>query len=134
MAKGYQKNKQRLEKTALLGKRLIRRCNKKCELCDTSGVSLKVMEVEPLPDTPDETHAIMLCAQCADIMETARMDANAVRFLESVIWSEIPVVQVTAYRLCRILARQGVDWAKEVLESVYLSPEVEAWLEKDGPV
>ena len=129
MAKGYQKNKEHQEKVALLGKSLIRRCKKKCELCDSQGTGLKVVEVDPAPAAPHEDHAIMICEACSELIETEKIDANAVRFLESVIWSEIPAVQVTAVRLCRKLSADGVDWAKDILESVYLSPEVETWLE-----
>ena len=43
MAKGYQKNKERLEQVSLLGKALIRRAKKKCELCEAQGVSMSVV-------------------------------------------------------------------------------------------
>ena len=130
MAKGYQRNKEHQENVALLGKSLIRRCKKKCELCEIAGQSLKVIEVAPAPETPHEDHAVMLCQTCQIMVETQNINPNQARFLESVIWSEIPAVQVTAVRLCRILAANGVDWATQVLDTVYLSPEVESWLEK----
>ena len=62
------------------------------------------------------------------MVEDQKIEPDQARFLESVIWSEIPVVQVTAVRLCRMLAEDGVDWAAQVLDTVYLSPEVESWL------
>lgn len=132
MAKGYQKNREHKDKVALLGKSLIRRCKKKCELCDTVGASLAVVEVAPLPKEPHEDHAVMVCEACRRIMETETMAPNAVRFLESVIWSEVPAVQVTAVRLCRILAAMGVDWASELLDTVYLDPQVKAWLAEES--
>lgn len=131
MAKGYQKNQEHKDKVALLGKSLIRRCNKKCELCEAAQTSLRVVEVEPLPAAPHEDHAVMVCDSCREIMETGNVDANAVRFIESVIWSEVPAVQVAAVRICRILSRNGVDWATDLLDTVYLSPEVEQWLASD---
>lgn len=131
MAKGYQKNKEHKDNVALLGKTLIRRCKKKCELCETGNTSLTVIEIAPVPKEPDENHAIMVCDSCHTILETGKMDDNAVRFLESVIWSEIPVVQVTAVRLCRELSQNGVRWAADVLDTVYLNPLVEEWLEMD---
>ena len=128
MANGYQKNQNHKDAVALLGKTLIRRSNKKCELCETSGVSLSVMEVEPAPSVPDPDHAIMVCDSCRYVLESGKFDPNALRFLESVIWSETTVVQVTAVRLCQKLADKGVDWSKQLLDTVYLSPETEAWL------
>lgn len=128
MARGYQKNKEHQEKVALLGKSLIRRCNRKCELCEAAGHGLKVIEVEPVPATPHEDHALMLCQFCRRMVETQEIDPAQTRFLESVIWSEIPAVQVTAVRMCRNLSAKGVDWAAQVLDTVYLNPEVEAWL------
>ncbi len=131
MAKGFQKNREHKDKVALLGKSLIRRSGKKCELCSASGVSLMVAEVDPAPAVPDEDHAIMVCGRCQTVMGADKPDAGELRFLESVIWSEIPAVQVSAVRICQKLAKTGVDWAETLLETVYLSPEAEAWLQKE---
>lgn len=131
MAKGFQKNKEHQEQVALLGKSLIRRAKKKCELCDARGESMAVVEVPPVPATPDPDHAIMICQACQALLDSEHPSPNQSRFLETVIWSEIPAVQVTAVRLCRKLAADGMDWARELMETVYLSPEAEAWLETD---
>ncbi len=131
MSKGYQKNREHKEKVALLGKTLIRRCKKRCELCEASNTSLTVLEVEPVPAVPHEDHAVMVCDDCRVIMESGKVDPNAARFLESVIWSEVPAVQVTAVRLCRRLAKEGAGWASALLDTVYLSPEAEQWLADD---
>ncbi len=128
MAKGQQKFKEHQEKVALLGKPLLRRARKRCELCEESGVSLRVLEVAPTPAEPDPDHAIMVCSTCEDAVSTEKPDANGLRFLESIIWSEVQPVQVTAVRLCRKLAAAKVNWAQALLETVYLSPEVEEWL------
>ena len=131
MAKGFQKNKEHKEKVALLGKALIRRAKKRCELCEAQGESMEVVEVAPAPKVPDPDHAIMICTACQAVLNQDSPDPNQARFLETVIWSDIPAVQVTAVRLARQLAGQGVAWASELLETVYLSPETQAWLEND---
>jgi len=128
MAKGYQKNKERLAQVSLLGKTLVRRAKKKCELCGTQGESMSVMEVEPAPATPAPDHALMACTACRTVLEQDNPDPNQSRFLETAAWSEIPAVQVTAIRLCRKLADNGVDWARELMDMVYISPEVKNWL------
>lgn len=130
MAKGYQLNKARLDRVSALGKSLIRRSGSRCELCGVSGEKLSVVEVAPAPETPDPDHALILCSPCREGVEGGRrLDPDRWRFLESVIWSDIPAVQVTAVRLCRELEQKGADWPSGLLETVYLSPETEAWLE-----
>jgi len=128
MSKGYQKNKERLEKVALLGKTLVRRAKKRCELCEVQGESMAVVEVAPVPDQPDPDSAVMICGACRSLLDNEKPDPAQARFLESVIWSEIPAVQVTAVRLCRKLAALGADWAQDLLDTVYLSPESEEML------
>ena len=129
MAKGYQKNKERIEQVAMLGKTLIRRAKKRCELCEAQGESMAVVEVEPAPAVPDPDHAVMLCGTCQALLDQDAPDPNQARFLETAIWNEIPAVQVTAVRLCRKVAGSGAQWAMELLDTVYLSPEAEEWLE-----
>ena len=129
MAKGYQKNQERKDQVALLGKTLMRRSGRRCELCGAQGVSMAVTEIEPMPSVPDEDHAILICGECRMLMGNSAADPNRFRFLESVIWSDIPPVQATAVRLCRELAEQNVDWAAELLDSVYLNPGTEEFLE-----
>ena len=131
MAKGYDKNKERREEVALLGKALIRRAKKKCELCEARGVSMSVMEVEPLPPEPHEDHAVIICSSCQALVNSDSPDANQSRFLETAIWNETPAVQVTAVRLCRKVAATGAHWAQDLLDNAYLSPETEEWLGKD---
>lgn len=129
MAKGYLKHQEHKDQVALLGKTLIRRCGRKCELCESGNTSLSVVEVEPTPETPHEDNAVMVCESCQHSMETGKMDSNAMRFLESIIWTDVPPVQVTAVRLCRLLAKNGVSWASDILDSVHLHPQVKEWLE-----
>ncbi|MDN3721741.1 alkylphosphonate utilization protein [Roseibium salinum] len=53
------------------------------------------------------------------------MDPNHWHCLNDAAWSQVPAVQVTAYRL---LARMPDEsWARELLDMLYLEDEVLAW-------
>jgi protein PhnA len=128
MSTRHHLHKERQDAIANLGRDLTRRSKAKCELCNASGKRLFAMEVEPLPHQPDTEHSVFLCERCSDDMARETLDPTRWHFLESLVWSEIAPVQVTAVRLCRRLQDQGVDWAEDVLSNLYLSPEIEAWL------
>ena len=128
MAKGLEKHKERLDNVALLGKDLARRAKSKCELCEGREGKLTPYEVEPLPEIPNIEEAILLCGKCRDDIEKNKFDQNRWRFLESIVWSELPPIQVTALRVCKNLNSKGVGWAQDLLDNVYISPEVEEWL------
>jgi protein PhnA len=79
----------------------------------------------PEPD-PDPDWAILACEGCRDAMRPkARLDADALRFLETAIWSDVVPAQVAAVRLTRRVAEAGGSWAREALEGLYLDPDVE---------
>lgn len=129
MAKGYSKSQERKYALAKLGGPLSRRSRSRCELCSDGGVGLHPTEVPPKPDDPDPDRTLLLCEPCADGVRGGRIDDARWRFLEEVVWSETPVVQVGAIRILRRLAKGGALWPTATLEVLYLSPEVEAWLE-----
>jgi protein PhnA len=128
MSKGYDKHKERLEAVNSLGRELTRRSSSKCELCGSGGVKLSVVEIEPFPAQPDSDHTVFVCETCQDGITGGKLNADRWRFLDTVIWSEIPVVQVAAVRVTRKLQEQGAQWAADLLDNVYLSPEVEEWV------
>ena len=130
MAKGHDQHYERLSQVAMLGKELARRAKSKCELCEGSEGKLTPFEVEPLPEEPTAESAVLLCSLCRDNIERGEYDHNRWRFLESSIWSDTPPVQVTAVRACKSLSENGAGWAQDLLETVYLSPKVEEWLQK----
>ncbi|MCP4749982.1 MAG: phnA protein [Proteobacteria bacterium] len=131
MAKGYEVNKERREAVAALGRSLVRRSGSRCEFCGTSGQQLTVTEVAPFPENPDAECAIFLCNDCHDGLTNGKLDPDRWRFLESVVWSDIAAVQVSAVRIGRRLANGGTEWAEELLSSLYLSPEIESWIGED---
>lgn len=128
MSKGHEKHQQRLEQLSLLGKTLVRRSGAKCELCSHAHGTLHFVEIAPVPEFPREDHTLFLCDSCRDAVESSKLNPLKMHYLEEMIWSDLPVLQVTAVRLCRLLRERGEAWAAELLDNVYLSPEVEEWL------
>ncbi len=126
MARGYDQHKQRKDDVAALGRELNRRARSHCELCGQSA-SLRVVEVPPAPEEPDVDHAVMVCERCRPAVEGDKLrgGADGWRFLAESVWSEVAPVQVVAVRATRTLAEQGVTWARDALESLYLDPAVE---------
>ena len=129
MVKGFEKNQQRLQSLSLFGKDLARRSKSKCELCGSSGVKFKTLEVAPVPVEPDLDHCLLLCEQCFEqFNRKGPPDEQYWRCLETSAWKELPVVQVTAVRLLRAI---DVTWTEQLLDQLYLWPETEAWLKSE---
>ncbi len=129
MSRGHEKHQQRLEQLSFLGKSLVRRSGAKCELCSHAHETLHSVEIKPVPLVPSEDHTLFLCETCKGAVEGGNLHAQEMHYLEEMVWSDLPVLQVAALRLCRKLKEAGEPWAAELLENVYLSPEVEEWLD-----
>jgi len=130
MSKAYLKHQERIAEVRGFGRALARRSRSSCELCGVTGERLDVVEVTPLPEEPDPERCLFVCSRCATAMEKGPTgDPNGWRFLETAIWSELAPAQVVAVRLTRQLAEADVAWAREALESLYLDPEIEAWVD-----
>lgn len=114
---------------AQLGKDLVRRSHAHCELCGKGGRALAPHEVPPLPPRPELEHTIMICGQCQDELACGELNPLYWRFLETVVWSDLPAVQVTAVRLVRRLNEQGESWATALLDTLYLEPAIGQWLD-----
>jgi len=126
MARGREKYKAHQAALALLGRGLSRRAGSACELCGATG-RLAVVEITGGPDDPDEDWAALLCGRCQDLVEARRRHpASDQRFLETSVWSETRPAQIAAVRLVRALGDDGVEWARDCLDSLYLDEEVEA--------
>jgi hypothetical protein len=57
-----------------------------------------------------------------------RADLQTLRFLTETVWSDVLPAQLTAVRLIRVLSGEGVPWAQESAESLWLDEDVEALL------
>ena len=127
MAKGYELHQVRMMALQGLGKDLVRRAKSKCELTGAAGVSLRPYEVPPVAAEPAFDHTLLVSEECHGMLENPeRLAGRAWQCLAEAVWSEIPAVQVVAWRMLNELASRE-DWAREVLDGVFLDPEVEAW-------
>lgn len=70
---------------------------------------------------------VALCPVCRAGVEEGPQDGPHWQCLHEAVWSEVPAVQVVAYRLLK--AMDGAPWAHELLEIAYLEPEVLDWAE-----
>jgi protein PhnA len=107
---------------------LTERSGSTCELC-SADTNLEVYIVPPHSDD-NADHAALLCTTCLQqINSPDTLDANHWRCLNDSMWSQIPAVQVLAYRLLSMLRGEG--WPAELLDMLYLEDDILAWA-KDG--
>jgi protein PhnA len=129
MGKGYDIHQARVTALQLIGKDLARRAKSKCELTGAAGVKLLPYEIPPVAAEPDLERTLLVSEACHEVLENPkRLAGRQWNGLAERVWSENPAVQVVAWRMLKRLA-QNEDWAREVLEEVFLDPEVEAWAE-----
>ena len=127
MGNGYETHQARVKALQALGKDLARRAKSKCELTGASGVPLQAYEVPPVSDDPELERTLLISAACHEMLDfPKRLKGREWQCLAEVIWSEMPAVQVVAWRMLNELAKRE-DWAREVVEEVFLDENVEAW-------
>ena len=92
-----------------------------CPLCTTANT--------PLTDTPvtggPADASIQLCAACS-VPTTA---PDHFRAIASTMWSEDRALQVYA---ARTLERLDTDWARDLLDQLYLDDETQAWADNQA--
>ena len=89
-----------------------------------------MVEVPPTDEEPHEDAAAMLCERCAGLPGARRLPhPGELRFLETSVWSEVEPVQILAVRLTRRLADEGVGWARDVLDGLWLPEEIQERLD-----
>ncbi len=110
-------------------KALYARSESKCELCGATE-ELQVYEVPPESDgTPEQ--CVLLCKTCVEQIENPeKMDVNHWRCLNDSMWSQVPAVQVMAWRMLTRLSAEG--WPQELLDMLYLDDETLKWAQATG--
>ena len=88
-----------------------------CELCGSTE-GLTAYTVEPKDDT------VTLCEICLASHESPADNESHWHCLNDSMWSEVPAVQVMAYRVYSRLGNQ------EQLDMMYMEDEVKAWAEE----
>ena len=110
-------------------KELHARSESKCELC-TATDNLSVYEIPPeLNGNAD--HAILVCPTCLEqINDPEKVDTHHWRCLNDSMWSQIPAVQIMAWRMLTRLRTEG--WPQDLLDMLYLDEETLAWAQANG--
>ena len=131
MAKGYELHQARMMALQGMGKDLARRAKSRCEITGVSGAPLWPYEVPPVGAEPDIDRTILISPSCREMLEHPdRLRGREWQCLTEAVWSDMPAVQVTAWRMLRELAKRE-DWAREALEEVFLDPGIEDWAMSD---
>jgi protein PhnA len=106
-----------------------KRSEGKCELCASTD-SVQLYEVQP-QDTRNEENCIMLCSKCiAQVDKKEELDSSHWNVLTQSMWSEVPGVQVIAWRMLNRLRNES--WAADALDMLYLDDDKLAWAKATG--
>ncbi|SKA69494.1 phosphonoacetate hydrolase [Thiothrix eikelboomii] len=102
------------------------RSGNSCELCAATE-NLSLWSVAPKSGEQAE-EAAWLCTTCQTQLSTtteAELDVQHWRCLNESMWSQIPAIQVLAWRMLTRLSTEA--WAQNALDSLYLDEATLAW-------
>lgn len=110
-------------------KQLHARSGAQCELC-SSRDDLNVYNVPPTSNGNAE-ECILVCATCLEqIQNPQTANPNHWRCLNDSMWSQVPAVQVVAWRMLTLLRAEG--WPQDLLDMLYLDESTLAWAKTSG--
>ncbi|AIW16334.1 PhnA domain-containing protein [Vibrio tubiashii] len=101
---------------------MLERCQSKCELC-AADAPLTAYAVPPHSHVTVD-YGIMVCDKCLGEIEEPK-DINHWRCLNDSMWSQVPAVQVTAWRQLTRLNTES--WAQDALDMMYMEEEQMNW-------
>lgn len=105
------------------------RSESKCELCGSTE-DLAVFTVPPSSEESVD-QSVLLCGTCrTQIDNSDQMDPNHWRCLNDSMWSQVPAVQVLAWRMLNRLRGEG--WPQDLLDMMYLDDETLSWAQATG--
>ena len=108
---------------------LLSRSENKCELCESTD-TITVYEIPP-QDQSNEENCIIVCNTClVQIEKKAALDQEHWKCLTSSMWSEVPGVQVVAWRMLNRLRTES--WAADQLDMLFLDDDRLAWAKATG--
>ena len=110
-------------------KALHARSESKCELCGATE-TLGVYEVPPISNGSVDECAL-ICETCREQIENPeKVDVHHWRCLNDSMWSQVPAVQVMAWRMLKRLSTEG--WPQDLLDMLYLDEGTQVWAEATG--
>lgn len=104
------------------------RAQDQCELCGATE-HLSAYEVPASPNTGADA-TLWTCATCQSQFDSEEKDANHWRCLNDSMWSQVPGVQVMAWRMLHRLKSEG--WPQDLLDMMYLDEDLLKWAEAAG--
>ncbi len=108
---------------------LKERSGEKCELCQGTD-ELSVYEVPPAGKSQTDAE-IYICEVCLRQVERKEsLDSDHWRCLTDTMWSQVPAVQVVAWRILNRLKEE--TWAADSLEILYLDDSLLDWAKATG--
>jgi protein PhnA len=110
-------------------KALHERSESKCELCSTTE-NLGVYEVPPASNGSAE-ECVLICGTCREqIEDPTKIEINHWRCLNDSMWTQVPAVQVMAWRMLKRLSSEG--WPQDLLDMLYLDDNTLTWAQATG--
>jgi len=105
------------------------RAGNACELCGSND-KLQLYKVPP-QDHAYAENSIMICNKCETQIEKKEpLDEAHWKTLTETMWSEVPGVQVVAWRMLNRLRKES--WAVDQLDMLYLTDENLVWAKATG--
>jgi len=105
---------------------LRERAGNACELCG-SAQAPAMLGISPQADGSAD-RAILACTACTDqISGTKDIDPTHWHCLNETAWSQVPAVQVAAFRVLSRLPEES--WARDLRDMLYLDENTLAWAE-----
>lgn len=120
MAKGLHKHQAYQQAVQLLGKTLMRRSQRRCELSGEAS-QLVIYDLEDPREVPTLDEVVHVSLEIKQYLEGGQMNVAKLRCLETAVWSEHAPVRRAAVQL---LKRIDATWAREALESAFMMGDV----------
>jgi len=115
---------------------LLERAQNSCELCAATD-ALSAYDVSPedgIGDGAPTDATAVLCSTCIEQIDgqpASDPQSNHWQCLSTSMWSQVPVVQVLAWRMLKRLS--GESWAQDLLDMMYLDESLVEWAEAGLP-
>ena len=108
---------------------LTGRSGNACELCRSAN-SLSVYAIPPDGGSRAD-NCLFVCAKCLDQLEKKEeMDVAHWSCLRDSMWSDVPAVQVVAWRLLNRMKHES--WAADLIDQLYLDDDNLEWAKATG--
>lgn len=121
MARGRDKHQAYQRAVQLLGKTLMRRSQRQCELSGEQG-QLVIYDLEDPREEPSLEEVLHVSIEMRDRLKGGKLNPSKLRCLETAVWSEHTPVRRAAVIL---LKRIDESWAREALDSAMMMGDLE---------